>query len=383
VAQQNKEDTEQARTSDQITVTLEGLPCGAMLATLQEPDRVRLHDLNRLAAQMLGVTGSALSLDELKLPESDVTRLIAGLRADSAMCVDTRNIQTGPGAVTGALQWIAGPGSAAGRVVVLSNVPAATTDRPAQSTEAEGAVSAEDAMQNLQIRAAFLDRMSHELRTPLNAIIGFSSIIGRQTFGAIGKRYVEYAEHINESAEHLLELVSDILELSKAESGDIELDLQALDPGVVATDVVNMVGLHADRAGIVLRLEIAKNLPSINVDQEHLHLLLRHLLVNAIKFSSANSNVDVLVEEEGGVVRFRIVDYGIGMEQTDISRALGMFDQVDNRLARRYDGVGVGLPLAERLVDVMDGSLDIESEKGKGTTVTISFRATPAVHNSK
>lgn len=369
MAQKNKEDTERATASDQIAVTLEDLPCGAMLATLQGSDRVRLHDLNRLAAEMLGVAGRELPLDELKLPKNDVMRLIAGLRADSAMCVDTPNTQQDSGALAGSLRWTAGPGAVDGKIIVLSNVA--------------GAVSAEAATQNLQIRAAFFDRMSHELRTPLNAIIGFSSIIGRQTFGVIGKRYLEYAEDINKSAEHLLELVSDILELSKAESGDIELDLQSLGPGAVATHVVNLVGPQAQRAGIVLRFETAIDLPSISADQQHLHMLLRHLLINAVKFSSANSKVDVSVEEEGGVVRFRIVDYGIGMEQIEISRALGIFDQVDDRLERRYDGVGVGLPLAVRLVDVMDGSLDIDSEKGKGTTVTISFRAIPAVHNSK
>jgi signal transduction histidine kinase len=363
VAQQNKENSEQATASEQFAVTLDDLPCGALLATLQGPDRVRLHNLNGLAAEMLGVAGRELSLDELKLPESDVTRLIAGLRTESAMCIDTPIIQQEPDGLGGSLRWTAGAGSVVGKVVVLSNV-------------------AEAATQNLQIRAAFFDRMSHELRTPLNAIIGFSSIIGRQTFGVIGKRYLEYAEDINQSAEHLLELVSDILELSKAESGDIELDLQSLDPGAVATHVVNLVGPQAERAGIVLRFETAIELPSINADQQHLHLLLRHLLINAIKFSSAGSKVDVLADEDGGIVRFRIVDYGIGMEQTEISRALGIFDQVDDRLERRYDGVGVGLPLAVRLVDVMGGSLDIDSEKGKGTTVTISFRAIPAVHNS-
>ena len=234
MAQKNKENSGQVTASDQIAVTLDDLPCGAMLATLQRPGGVRLHALNGLAAEMLGVAGNELSLNELKLPESDATRLIAGLRAESAMCVDTPIIQQDSDALGGSLRWTAGPGAVVSKVVVLSNIA--------------GAVSAEAKTQNLQVRAAFFDRMSHELRTPLNAIIGFSSIIGRQTFGVIGKRYVEYAEDINKSAEHLLELVSDILELSKAESGDIELDLQSLDPGAVATHVVNLVGPQAQRA---------------------------------------------------------------------------------------------------------------------------------------
>jgi PAS domain S-box-containing protein len=221
-------------------------------------------------------------------------------------------------------------------------------------------------------KSEFLANMSHELRTPLNAIIGFSEIIQKEMFGPIGSpRYKEYASDIFESGTHLLNLINDILDVSKAEAGKIELQ----ESQVLVKDLVDaslrLIMPRAREAGVTLTDPHVDHLPPLRADERRLKQVLINLLSNAVKFTPAGGRVslDATIEPDGVAIRVR--DTGIGMEAEDIPKALEPFVQVDSRLSRKYEGTGLGLPLSRALVELHGGRLQIESQPGHGTTVTV------------
>lgn len=233
-------------------------------------------------------------------------------------------------------------------------------------------------------KSEFLSAMGHELRTPLNAIIGFSEIIKSEIFGPVGEgRYTEYAKHINVSGQHLLNLINDILDLSKVEHGEAELNQETLDMPQLLRSVVESVQQRADSAGIELVLDSPGDLPALRADARKLKQILDNLLSNAIKFTEADGNVTLKAgcETARGYV-FQISDTGIGIAPDDISKAMSHFGQVDGDLNRRYAGTGLGLPLTNALVELHGGSLDIQSQIGVGTTVTVRFPAERVVRRA-
>jgi signal transduction histidine kinase len=219
--------------------------------------------------------------------------------------------------------------------------------------------------------------MGHELRTPLNAIIGFSEIIKSEIFGPVGEgKYTEYANHINMSGQHLLNLINDILDLSKVEHGEAELNQKTLDVPQLIRSVVELVQQSAGTAGIELASNTPDDLPALRADERKLKQILVNLLSNVIKFTKAGGKV--ALKARCGTVSghvFQISDTGIGIAPEDISKAMSHFGQVDGDLNRRYEGTGLGLPLANALVELHGGSLDIQSQLGVGTTVTVRFPA--------
>ncbi len=226
-------------------------------------------------------------------------------------------------------------------------------------------------------KSEFLATMSHELRTPLNAIIGFSEIIGAETFGPVGSvKYREYASDIHESGRHLLDLINDILDLSKVESGMDELHEEDVDVFVVADSVFRLVRQRADKHGVKLKSEISDESPTLRVDERKLKQMLVNLLSNAIKFTKAGGTVTLKgwCRMESGYV-FQVIDTGIGIALEDIPKALSQFGQVDSALNRQHEGTGLGLPLTKSLVELHGGSLDLQSDVGVGTTVTLRFPA--------
>ena len=236
-------------------------------------------------------------------------------------------------------------------------------------------------------KSEFLAAMSHELRTPLNAIIGFSEIITSEIFGPIGSlKYREYMSNIQEFGEHLLGVINDILDLSKIESGNDELRESVIEIPEIVRSVVTLVGHRFQQGGIKLELDLADHLSALRADERKLKQILVNLLSNAAKFTDAGGQVTLgaWCRMDGGCV-FRIADTGIGMALEDIPKALSRFGQVDADLSRRYEGTGLGLPLAKALVEQHGGVLDLESEVGVGTTVTVRFpaeRIVPALDNS-
>lgn len=235
-----------------------------------------------------------------------------------------------------------------------------------------------------EAKSAFLATMSHELRTPLNAVIGFSEIIAGQMFGELGnRRYVEYAQGIQSSGEHLLGVINDVLDLSKHQAGKLELVLEAVDLPEVVANCAAMMRDQFTRAGLSLATRLPKTLAMVG-DPGRLQQMLLNLLSNAVKFTEPGGSVTVVVEAAtDGRVRVQVIDTGIGMAADEIPIAVAVFGQVDSRLARRYGGTGLGLPLANSIVDLHGGELTIDSEPGHGTTITVLLprdaAAAPAV----
>lgn len=232
-----------------------------------------------------------------------------------------------------------------------------------------------------QARTEFLFNMSHELRTPLNAIIGFSEIMEQETLGPVGNpSYRIYATDIRESGQHLLSLINDILDLSKINSGRAELHEDVVDIATAIRATLTLLGPRAEQRGIKLELALADELPALFADERKLKQILINLLANAVKFTESGGTVTLKVCcPTGSGHVFQIVDTGIGIATTDIDKAMRLFGQVDGKFSRQYEGTGLGLPLSAGLVKLHGGSLDMESEVGVGTTVTIRLPATRVV----
>ncbi len=231
----------------------------------------------------------------------------------------------------------------------------------------------------------FLANMSHELRTPLNAIIGFAQMMSQQTLGPIGTpRYTEYAADINRSAQHLLGIINDILDLAKIEAGRMDLDEQGLDVAAVVRHVVRLTEERAREAGIALEAAVHEPLPALRADERKIKQILLNLLSNAIKFTPSGGRVQVSARTVPDyAVELAVSDSGIGMAPSEIPVAVSRFGQVDGSLSRKYSGTGLGLPLVMSLTDLHGGMCTIKSEKGVGTTVTIRFPAERSIRRAE
>ncbi len=221
-------------------------------------------------------------------------------------------------------------------------------------------------------KSEFLANMSHELRTPLNAIIGFSGMMSDRLFGPLNEKYLEYANLIGTSGSHLLAIIADILDLARADANRLSLAEEEVEIGDVVTLASQIIEDMSKRAQIDFATERANPLPRIVGDSAKLTQILVNLLSNAIKFTAPGGKVRLKVEFHArqGVV-FRVEDTGIGMSPDQIPIALEPFGQIGNSLTRKHDGVGLGLPLTKRLVELHGGTIEIDSELGKGTIASI------------
>jgi signal transduction histidine kinase len=249
--------------------------------------------------------------------------------------------------------------------------------------EAELRMSRDEAEHANRTRSEFLAVVSHELRTPLNAVIGFSEMIRDALVGPLSKRYRDYANDIHRSGHHLLQLINEILDMSKLEAGKLELRLAPVDVSEVLNLCVRLVEKRASEKRIAIDLDSPAGLRQMADDQRMTQIVL-NLLDNAIKYTPDGGRVKVsagrAVDDKGGSI-ISISDTGIGIAADDIPRVLSPFGQVDNALTRRHAGTGLGLPLAKRLVELHGGRFDIVSKPDVGTTVTVRFpgRATMTV----
>lgn len=224
-------------------------------------------------------------------------------------------------------------------------------------------------------KSIFLANMSHELRTPLNSIIGFSETLKSQLFGPLGTpRYTEYAGDINASGRHLLEVINDILDISKIEAGEIDLTEEEVDLPVLVEAAITMLREQAENQGIILSRIFPSDCPRIVADPRHIKQIVINLVSNAVKFTPAKGTIklEILVEDMRAV-SFFVEDTGIGIKSENITKVLEPFGQIGNVYSRTHEGTGLGLPLAKSLIELHGGTLKIDSEFGKGTKVSIQF----------
>ncbi|KAA0574141.1 PAS domain-containing protein [Azospirillum sp. B21] len=226
-------------------------------------------------------------------------------------------------------------------------------------------------------KSAFLATMSHELRTPLNAIIGFSDIMLHELFGPLGSpRYHDYARHVQNSGRHLLDLINDVLDMSKLEAGRYTLDESWLEPADAIDTCRALAAVPADAGGVTLESDCAPGLPRLLADERALRQVLLNLLSNAVKFTPRGGRVTVTagLEPEGGLA-IAVRDTGIGIPADALARILEPFQQADSSIPGRFGGTGLGLSICRDLMALHGGSLSIDSEPGCGTVVTVRFPA--------
>lgn len=226
-------------------------------------------------------------------------------------------------------------------------------------------------------KSKFLANVSHELRTPLNAIIGFSQIMKDETNGPIGNaQYKEYITDINQSGSHLLSLINDILDYSKAEANKLEVEQVEFDLNKILKTTLRLVLPRAEDAKVNLVDNVPKDHIVMKADSKRMKQIILNLLSNAVKFTPEGGNVTLSLKTVANGVVIEVNDTGIGIGSKDIAKAMATFGQVDSKLSRRYEGTGLGLPLTKKLVELMGGVFEIQSELGLGTTVTIHFPST-------
>jgi two-component system cell cycle sensor histidine kinase PleC len=224
-------------------------------------------------------------------------------------------------------------------------------------------------------KSTFLANMSHELRTPLNAIIGFSELMIKGTFGQIGNdKYREYMDDIHMSAEHLLGIINEVLDMSKIEAGKLELQEEVFDMVDLVKSVCRMSSSRVFASNIDIIQGIDENIPAVFADYRLIRQVFINLITNAIKFSNPGQSIIIKVQECTKGVRVQVIDSGVGISEDKIERALEPFGQVSDTPERRdvvNQGTGLGLPLAKAMVEMHGGSFSIESSLGRGTTVSV------------
>ena len=234
-------------------------------------------------------------------------------------------------------------------------------------------VARDKAEQASHAKTRLLANVSHELRTPLNAIIGFSEMIGMRS---ADDAVAEYAKNIKLAGEDLLSVVCDLLEISRVESGGAELDIEDVDIREAVDGVFVLVSGAARGSGPALVCSVPENLPPLRADPLRLKQILLNLIDNAVKFSADDSvtEVSASLDHDGDMI-IRVQDRGIGIQPEDLPRILEPFAQVQDIMSRTHEGIGLGLPLARSLTEMMEGKLSIASVPGEGTTVTLVFPA--------
>jgi PAS domain S-box-containing protein len=226
-------------------------------------------------------------------------------------------------------------------------------------------------------KSAFLANMSHELRTPLTAIIGFTQYLKRDGAGELNDEQKECLRDIYESGQHLLSLISDLLDLARVEAGKLEVNIKplALEPEV--DWALMLMRKKAEQQRVNLRLNIPEDLPAIAADQRAVRQILINLLSNAVKFSPGGGNVEVNAFPYGGFVAIEVTDTGIGIAPGELDRIFGAFHRTEDTQKRSIEGTGLGLALVRGLVTAMGGAVTVESQLGKGSRFTFTLPRAP------
>jgi len=247
------------------------------------------------------------------------------------------------------------------------------TERTAELAEAKERAEAAD-----HLKSAFLATMSHELRTPLNSIIGFTGVILQGIAGPLNDEQKKQMQMVKNSANHLLALINDVLDLSKIEAGQLTLKSQDFEPAVSLEKVVRSIHPLVDARGLSLLLEVASDVPVISNDQRRLEQVLLNLLSNAIKFTETGE-IAVRCRSVGKFLYFSVSDTGIGIRDEDLANLFQPFRQLESGLSRRFEGTGLGLSICKKLIELMGGEIGVESSAGKGSTFYFTLPITGSI----
>ena len=217
------------------------------------------------------------------------------------------------------------------------------------------------------LKDQFLANVSHELRTPLNSIIGFSELLKEQLVGPLNEKQLHYVQNILQSAEHLLSIINDILDLSKVEAGSLEVESLPVNLKEILQWALFMQRERAKRHNISLNLEMDEEIGIVRTDPTRLKQILFNLLSNAVKFTPDGGSVSVKARKLDGEIQISVSDTGIGIPKEKMEEIFEPFVQLDGSLSRRYEGTGLGLALTRRLVELLGGRIWVESQLGKGS----------------
>jgi signal transduction histidine kinase len=226
-----------------------------------------------------------------------------------------------------------------------------------------------------QHKSDFLARVSHEIRTPLNAIIGFSDMIASEHIGPAGHpRYVEYAHDIGRSGRHVLDIVNDLLDISKIEAGEMDVDFAAVSINDCVSEAVSLVQPQANAQRVIIRTSLSQSVPEVVADLRSVKQIAINILANAVRFTPSGGQIVVSTAYEmTGAVTLRIRDTGIGMSKAELEQAMKPFGQVSPGARKRGDGTGLGLPLTKAMTEANRASFSIQSAPSEGTLVEITF----------
>ncbi|MGD1938204.1 MAG: PAS domain S-box protein [Cyanophyceae cyanobacterium] len=222
-----------------------------------------------------------------------------------------------------------------------------------------------------RMKSEFLANMSHELRTPLTAILGFSSLLGQQLYGPLNEKQSVYVDRIRNSGDHLLSLINDVLDLSKVEAGQAELEIGTVDIAEVCQGAIAIISEQAKARDIKIYCDIPKDIGTLMAEELRVRQMLLNLLSNALKFSSENKSIGLQARTSGGYLHLSVWDNGIGIPEEAKGLLFQPFLQLDSSLSRRHEGTGLGLVLTKQLAELHGGSVDFESTLGEGSTFTI------------
>ena len=320
----------------------------------------RVHVADRPA--YLSALGNAASQDEAQSVEFRVRRDPAGSPPSSAQFVWVE-MRCRP-----LDEAVAEAGKGVEREVVA--VMRDVTERKEQERALEDARAESERANAAKTR--FLATMSHELRTPLNAIIGFSEMLANETAMRLdAERRRDYAGLIHDSGHHLLSVVNGILDMSKMETGDFEITPEPFAPAAVIRNCCDLLALRARETGLVLTVSVVDDLPDILADKRAVKQVLLNLLSNAIKFTDQGGQVSVSARAHGARLAIAVEDNGIGISEADLPRIGDPFFQARSGLDRRHDGTGLGLSIVKGLVGLHGGDVEMKSELGKGSRITV------------